>query len=34
MHDDPQWLRMRIFAFLALSLLSALGARLWFLQSD
>jgi penicillin-binding protein 2 len=33
MHEDPQWLRMRIFAFLALSLLSALGARLWFLQS-
>ncbi|NCG36271.1 MAG: hypothetical protein GWP48_01915, partial [Actinobacteria bacterium] len=33
MHEDPQWLRMRIFAFLALSLLGALGARLWFLQS-
>ncbi len=33
MHEDPQWLRMRIFAFLALSLLGALGARLWFLQT-
>lgn len=33
MEEDPQWLRMRIFAFLALTLLGALGARLWFLQS-
>ncbi len=33
MGDDPQWLRMRIFAFLSLTLLGALGARLWFLQT-